>query len=178
MTSAIAQTFVRKKEPWSKFLPKALLVLGIVVGLGFSFMSRYSLRFDPQVIKCIPEYTMYLVDKGSTDIQRGSLYAFNSKDLSPIYSENTRMLKYLIAIPGDEVQITHDETILVNGKKVASGLKHAEEMLGRPISDFVGKATLAENEYWFLGTSDESFDSRYWGSVTRDKIVGRAYGLF
>lgn len=178
MTALIAQIFVRKKEPWAKFLPKALLVLGIVLGLGFSFMSRYTFRFDPQVIRCIPEYTMYLVDKGVTDTQRGKLYAFNSKDLSPIYTENTRMLKYLMAIPGDEVEITPDEKILVNGKEVASGLKHAEEKLGQPISAFVGKTVLGANQYWFLGTSSESFDSRYWGSVTKDKIVGRAYGLF
>jgi conjugal transfer pilin signal peptidase TrbI len=121
---------------------------------------------------------MYLVHKGATQIERGKLYAFKSKDLSPIYAENTQMLKYLMAIPGDQVEITPDERVLVNGEEVAFGLKHAEEKLGQSVSVFVGKAVLGRDEFWFLGTSADSFDSRYWGSVTKDKIVGRAYGLF
>ncbi|MDX7527058.1 S26 family signal peptidase, partial [Enterobacter hormaechei] len=33
-------------------------------------------------------------------------------------------------------------------------------------------------EYWFSGEAATSFDSRYWNSVKREQIVGRAWPLW
>ncbi|MFC1337395.1 MAG: S26 family signal peptidase [gamma proteobacterium symbiont of Clathrolucina costata] len=145
---------------------------------GMAFASRYSIAIDPQVLRCIPEYTIYLIDHHDKNPVKDKLYAFKSKDLSPIYEEGTEMLKYLRAGPGDVVEVRSNDQVFINGKAGVMGLKLAEEKLGQPASNFHGKTTLGEDQYWFLGTSVESFDSRYWGAVKRENIVGRAYPLF
>lgn len=88
------------------------------------------------------------------------------------------MLKYMRGMPGDTVEVRKNDQVFINGEASEHGLLLAGEKLGQPASKFYGKATLKEDEYWFLGTSPRSFDSRYWGAVTRDQIIGRAYPLF
>jgi len=170
--------FLRKKESWRKYFMKAALVLVVILLAGTAFASRYSIVGDPQEVRCIPGYTVYLLDRKNTTPVRGELYAFKSKDLSPIYGKGTEMLKYLRAIPGDVVEVRENNQVFINGKPSVMGLGLAEEKLGQPANNFYGKTTLGENQYWFLGTSPESFDSRYWGAVTGESIVGRAYPLF
>ncbi|MCG7878828.1 MAG: signal peptidase I [Candidatus Thiodiazotropha endolucinida] len=170
--------FIKKKESWTKFSIKATVVLTVMVLAGMAFASRYSIVGDPQEVRCIPDYTVYLVDKKDTELKRGQLYMFLSKDLSPIYEEGTEMLKYLRAVPGDEVEIRDNDQIFINGEASEWGLGLAQEKLGQPSSNFHGKTKLGDDQYWFLGTSPKSFDSRYWGAVKRENIIGRAYPLF
>lgn len=161
----------------SRFIVKALAVVTILYMCGSLFFTRFSIEIDPQVVKCIPRYSVYLVDHSDQEVQRGKLFAFTSKGLSPIYEDGTRMLKYLKGLPGDEVEIS-GEQVSINGDYVTYGLSLAEDKLGLPKSKFQGKKILPVNQYWFLGTSHKSFDSRYWGGVTNDQIIGRAYPLF
>ena len=170
--------FVRKKESWTTFSGKAVVVLGVLVLLGMFIGARYRIVGDPQTIRCIPGYTVYLVDLQDRELVRGKLYMFRSKNLAPIYAEGTKMLKYLRGMPGDFIEVRSNDQVFINGVASEAGLSLAEEKLGRPASSFHGKATLGADDYWFLGTSPLSFDSRYWGAVKRESIVGRAYPIF
>ncbi|MBT3205191.1 MAG: S26 family signal peptidase [Gammaproteobacteria bacterium] len=165
-------------QSWSKFWIKSLIVLGVMILSGSLFATRYRIVGDPQEERCIPAYSVYLVDLKDVDLERGNLYMFKSNDLNPIYEKDTNMLKYLRGLPGDTVEIQANEQVLINGKYTEFGLSLAKEKLGTSKDEFVGSAELADNQYWFLGTSPKSFDSRYWGSVTKEQIVGRAYPLF
>lgn len=176
--SKIGGVFIRKKESWTTFSGKALLVLCVLALLGMFIGGRYRIVGDPQTIRCIPGYTVYLVDIQDRDLVRGNLYLFRSKNLAPIYAQGTKMLKYLRGMPGDIVEVRNNDQVFINGVASEAGLSLAEEKLGRPASYFHGKATLGTDEYWFLGTSPLSFDSRYWGAVKRESIVGRAYPIF
>ena len=170
--------FMRKKESWKYYWLKAITILTVMVVAGIAFTSRYTIVGDPQEVRCIPGYTVYLVDRNDTTPIRDQLYVFHSKDLRPFYEEGTQMLKYLRAIPGDVVEVRDNDQIFINGNASEWGLGLARDKLSKPSSDFHGKTTLAQNQYWFLGTSTESFDSRYWGAVKGESIVGRAYPLF
>lgn len=177
-SSAGINRFIKKKEPWAWFSLKAVVVLAVMVLAGMAFASRYAIMGDPQEERCIPGYTVYLVDKKDTQLERGQLYLFLSKDLSPIYEKGTKMLKYLRAVPGDDVEIRDNDQIFINGKASEWGLPLAEEKLGQPSSNFHGKTKLGDDQYWFMGTSPKSFDSRYWGAVKREDIIGRAIPIF
>lgn len=177
-SSKIGGLLIRKKESWTTFLGKVLLVLCVLALLGMFIGGRYRIVGDPQTIRCIPGYTVYLVDIQDKDLVRGNLYLFRSKNLAPIYAEGTKMLKYLRGMPGDLVEVRDNDQVFINGVASEAGLSLAEEKLGLSARSFHGKATLGKDEYWFLGISPLSFDSRYWGAVKRESIVGRAYPIF
>lgn len=167
-----------QKEPWPKYLLKAGLVLGVMLLFGMYFGSRYRIVGDPQTVRCIPGYTVYLLDLEDKELVRGGLYVFRSKNLEPIYAEGTHLLKYLRGLPGDLIEVRSNDQVFINDKASEAGLSLAQEKLRRPASSFYGKVVLGKDELWFLGTSPLSFDSRYWGAVKRENIVGRAYPIF
>jgi len=168
----------RKKESWFKFSAKTIIVLSIMFLSATAFFTRFTFAADPQSVRCIPNYSFYLVDKYDKEIERDALFAFRSKDLKPIYEKDTKMIKFVRALPGDTVEIDKNNQIHINNMLYATGLMWAQEKLGQPDSYFQGKSTLAENQYWFLGTSEKSFDSRYWGAVSHEEIIGRVYPIF
>ncbi len=87
------------------------------------------------------------------------------------------MVKILTGMPGIKSRST------ISGRSPSMVMSSGEglQLAGKlhlPESHFYGKATLKENNYWFMGKSLFSFDSRYWGTVKNDQIIGRAYPLF
>lgn len=168
---------IKKREPWLVFGAKALVVTGLIVALGAAFISRYRIGIDPQDVKCIPGKTFYLVDLADRELQRGRVYAFKAKGVEPFFRDGTQMVKFLRGMPGDEVEVQTDQTILVNKQQQGWGLSLAMN-LKQPLDSFIGQKTLRDDEFWFMGLSDISFDSRYWGSVSNEQIIGRAYPLF
>lgn len=169
---------VVKKQPWSAYALKAGLILVALMLAGKWFSSRFIIAGDPYKIRCIQEYSIYLIDKRDTTLVRDKLYMFRSKDLSPVYPAGTQILKYLRGMPGDHVEVATNDQILVNDQVVAYGLALAQEKLGKPSASFHGKGELTQDEFWFMGTSPRSFDSRYWGAVKREDVLGRAYPIF
>src|SRR5690606_12633110 len=109
---------------------------------------------------------------------RNGIYVFSSRDLRPYFEKGTRLTKYLVGLPGDTIEIDDNDVIRINGVVVGEGLSLARKYLDRSESEFRGKRTLQDNEYWVMGDSDQSFDSRYWGSIKSEDIIARAYPLF
>ncbi|KGM26747.1 S26 family signal peptidase [Photorhabdus sp. RM96S] len=169
--------YLVKKESWKRFGVKAGVTLLILWTAGAAFASRYRIGIDPQQEKCLPGYTFFLIDLKDQSLEKGAVYAFSAKNMEPFYKDGTRMVKILTGMPGDKVEINDKWKITVNGDVVGEGLQLAGK-LHLPESHFYGKATLKEDNYWFMGKSPFSFDSRYWGTVKNDQIIGRAYPLF
>lgn len=170
-------SLIRRHESWRRFALKALLTLAILWLAGSAFASRYRIGFDPQEVKCLPGYSVYLIDLKDRELQRDAVYAFSARGLDPLFKDGTQMVKILRGLPGDTVEVTEQHRVLVNGSLVGEGLYLAER-LKVPESRFYGRATLGEDNYWFMGTSPLSFDSRYWGTVKHEQVIGRAYPLF
>lgn len=176
MTFSLKRFFV-KKESWRRFGLKAGVTLLILWGAGVAFADRYRIGIDPQQEKCLPGYTFFLIDLKDKSLKKGAIYAFSAKNMEPFYKNGTRMVKILTGMPGDMVQIDDKWKITVNGDVVGEGLQLARN-LNLPESHFYGSSTLKDGNYWFMGKSHFSFDSRYWGTVKDDQIIGRAYPLF
>lgn len=167
--------FIVRKQPYKKlFLKMGLITAGLFIG-GALFVSRFTFGYDGQLYKCIPGYSVYLIDKKSKTLKKGKTYAIAAKGTEPLIKEGTVLVKYLRGVPGDEVEIREDTRIYVNGEMAGGGLRYAEK-LGAEESDFFGKATI--KGLWFMGTSIYSFDSRYWGTAQEEQVIGRAYPVF
>lgn len=166
---------LRDRLIWAAKTAAAVAALCLI---GWQFGQRYEIRYDPQVMSCI-DAEILLIDTKDKSPRVGEVFAYRSKNAMPVYADGTHMAKYIAAGPGDRVEITEDLRILVNGKQWAQGLPHLSGMSIEEIrSKFCGVRTLGEDEYWMLGTSPRSFDSRYWGSISSAQLLGRAYTIF
>ena len=127
-----------------------------------------------------------------TQIHRGDVVVFHY----PVRPEQ-HFVKRVIGVPGDRIRITGNR-VLVNGTTLSEPYalyKSADEDGYRhnfPNADFVapgveahwwlqmralvqdGELVVPSGQYFTLGDNrDESLDSRYWGFVPRENIIGR-----
>lgn len=86
-----------------------------------------------------------------------------------------RIVKRVMAAEGDRVLIKGTE-LWINGKH-ADRLWLAKSLPGKTVGDFDRDMTLKQGEFFLMGTTKESFDSRYWGAVQREAIIGYATPL-
>ena len=90
--------------------------------------------------------------------------------------EGDRIVKKIAAIAGDSVKVAGTE-LWINGKH-AERLWLAKSIPGKAPGDFDAEFTLQEGQLFLMGTTKESFDSRYWGAVNRESFLGYAIPLF
>jgi len=142
----------------------------------------------------VPFTTWHIVQWNNP--QRGDIVVFYSPH------DGKRLVKRVIGLPGDTLELRQDSLIL-NGQPVeyrpiaeevlrdvtpverASHIYAAEQLPGqthavaawpaaRAMRDF-GPLRVPEGHYFMMGDNrDNSFDSRYYGPVERQRIVGRA----
>lgn len=142
-------------------------------------------------------FTTIRVTRGE-DPQRGDIVIFPSPE------DGTTLVKRVIGLPGDIVELRNEE-LLINGvaTRYAPAAADAddelpaatrgqerhyftEEVAGRPHAIMLmparptlrsfGPVAVPDGQYLMLGDSrDNSKDSRFFGFVPRDSIVGRAH---
>ena len=77
----------------------------------------------------------------------------------------------VVAAPGDRLRVV-DGRAIVNGRPL--GEPYAQECAGGESCTFRGAITIPRDHYFMLGDNrGASDDSRFWGPVPRDQIVGR-----
>jgi signal peptidase I len=142
----------------------------------------------------VPFTTLHLAEWSAP--HRGDIVVFYSP------KNGTRLVKRTVGLPGDTVELRHEQ-LIINGEAVAYK-PIAEELLrdvtatDRAISDYAseqlpgrphlvadipavramrnfGPYRVPDGCYFMMGDNrDDSFDSRYFGAVKRNRIVGRA----
>jgi len=129
--------------------------------------------------------------------QRGDIVVFKY----PI-DPNIDFIKRIVALPGEEVEVRNNQ-VFINGKPLPlievgrgeengvrkviyeevmpEGIKHKVQFYEDfPFSkrDF-GPVVVPPNHYFVMGDNrDNSEDSRYWGFLPRENIVGKAFVIY
>jgi signal peptidase I len=117
------------------------------------------------------------------DVHRGDIIVFRYP-LDP----DTDFVKRVIGLPGDIVTI-HDKVVSINGKPLVEPyVVHVDPQiypdqpaLPEPYRsrDQFGPVTVPPGQYFAMGDNrDLSSDSRYWGTVPRSLIKGRAFMVY
>jgi signal peptidase I len=117
------------------------------------------------------------------DIKRGDIIVFRY----PLNPE-TDYVKRVIGMPGDTVEV-HDKVVAINGKPMDEPyVIHVDPRIipSRPslpeyggVRDQFGPYVVPDGQYFAMGDNrDRSSDSRYWGTVPRSMIKGRAFMVY
>jgi conjugal transfer pilin signal peptidase TrbI len=162
---------------WGNGLARSLLASALcAVAIGVPAL-RYRVVGDAIVGEhCLP-FRLYLVDLEDHAVGRGDYVVFRSRGTEPFYADGTRMLKRIVGVAGDRV-LVNSQGVFVNGVFVGT-LLHAERggrlwKLGQGVEHFVRDESVPAGLWWVMGTHPRSFDSRYWGYIATDQIMGRA----
>jgi signal peptidase I len=80
------------------------------------------------------------------------------------------LVKRVIGLPGDHLT-SKGNTIYINGKALKQSWSHVE-----PLQTPIGNVTVPKNSYFVMGDNEpNSCDSRFWGSVPRRDLIGKAF---
>ncbi|MEB2346061.1 MAG: conjugative transfer signal peptidase TraF [Deltaproteobacteria bacterium] len=88
------------------------------------------------------------------------------------------VLKQVVALPGDEVEVQQN-FFAVNGRMLDRSELREVDSLGRPLAHVpLGHRKVPDGEAWVLGIHrDRSWDSRYFGPIPIESIVVRVEPL-
>lgn len=103
------------------------------------------------------------------DAVRGDILVFKSEEL-----DNKRLVKRLIGLPGDTVEVTSNSEVYVNNEKIDE--PYAVKWEGEAKTFEV-----PEDSYFFLGDNRPiSYDARYWENpyINENKIIGKVIFRF
>ena len=130
---------------------------------------------------CLP-YRVFLIDTYHKHPARDDYLAFRADErLAPYFKAGATMIKAVRGLPGDRVQI--GDRIAVNGNTLATplpglGVTPLAFTLGRQPIAFQRDEPVPADSYFVMGTTADSYDSRYWGYVRQSQVLGRAYPLW
>ena len=106
----------------------------------------------------------------STDLLVSNLNIWNLITQNEVNDQSTVYIKRIIGTPGDQINIESNGSIFVNDIELE--IQNVNNTNNGDIFDI----KLSENEYFLVGDNREnSFDSRMFGPISRDRIIGKAY---
>ena len=103
------------------------------------------------------------------DVERGDILVFRSDEL-----EEKRLVKRLIGLPGETVEVKKDGSVYINGEKLDEPYITNAEGISKIFN-------VPENHYLFFGDNRPlSFDARYWERpyIEESKIIGNVIFRF
>lgn len=145
------------------------------------FAEHYRIVYDSiKGANCLP-YSVFLVDLRDRATDRGEYVAFVSKQMEPFYANGTIAVKLVAGVPGDRVTV-NETGVSINGRHLGTllHLKDGERLwrMGRRVADVARDERIPDGHLWMMGTNARSYDSRYWGYIENEQVIGRAIPLW
>lgn len=177
-----------------------LSILAAFIALSFQLISdRYGFYVVREDHMCLPYKYLY-VKKGVMPENYGELISFKSSGIQN-FADGVTFTKVLTGLPGDRIkrQIFSEEErrkhtlhFEKNGEPVTlrlQGRVHLYRKGGRgPVTydviekDSLGRSlpmveemVIPEGNYFVAGKEDRTFDSRYWGLINEEQVIGQAF---
>jgi signal peptidase I len=110
------------------------------------------------------------------DVNRGDLVVFERPEGESDPSVKD-LIKRVVGLPGDQLVIK-DNAVYINGDRLDEGYLPDGTVTKQGRLDCVDESpcVIPDDSVWVMGDNREhSFDSRYFGPIEQDTIVGRAF---
>lgn len=105
----------------------------------------------------------------STELLISNLKIWNLITQNEVNDQATVYIKRIVGTPGDQIKIESNGSIFVNNIELE--IKNVNTNNGDKF-----EIKLSDNEYFLIGDNrDNSFDSRMFGPISSDRIIGKAY---
>jgi len=178
----------KKKSAWREWIESILIALLLAMVIRTFIVQAFKIP-SGSMRPTLLEGDLILVNKfiygakipftdkrlpAFQELKRGEVIVF-------IYPEDPKkdFIKRLVGLPGDEVEIKK-YTIYVNGQPLLDPVFNQRYYYNG--GDFAAegqKITVPKGHYFVLGdNSASSKDSRYWGFVPQENILGRAFLIY
>ena len=150
----------------------ALVLLGALVLFYRSFLFS---RVQGNSMEPTYRNSDFLLCTRVSSADRFDIVCFRARENQLGDRETHTSLRRVIGLPGETVTILEDGTVAVNGQALEEPYLDEDGPAATYLPEGQNSLTLGENEYYVLGDFRKgSLDSRFYGAVTEDAILGRA----
>lgn len=119
----------------------------------------------------------------STKLSNSPIAVFSR--LSGIFCKDIAYIKRVIGLPGEKFEIKHDDNsneyrVYINDKPLNEPYISSKEDWTQCLdSMYCGPFVIPDNNYFMMGDNrNNSQDSRFWGFLNRNRVIGRANFMF
>ncbi|MFQ5454497.1 MAG: signal peptidase I [Candidatus Zixiibacteriota bacterium] len=170
-----------QKPVWREYLETAIIALVAAIILRIFVVSAYRVS-SSSMEDSLFEGDYIFVNKLAYDYgsspEVGDIIVFRYPN-----NPNKEFIKRVVAQPGETVQVA-DKVLYIN-EEVAQIPLHSKHIDKRIIPgdlsfrDNFGPYLVIQDEYFVMGDNrDDSRDSRFWGTVPRENIIGKAVFVY
>lgn len=161
----------------SIFIKQLVLTATIVVTSFFYFADRYHIAVDTQDKPCLNQ-RYFFIDTWAqpSEFDQGELMAYRFHLESALIPHNRVILKRVVGLP--QHSVTFDAYHGESDNKRFRGDVSDEMARLNVVLPANAKINLGENDFFLMGTTKWSYDSRFWGKATANNVVGKGYALF
>lgn len=160
----------------ARFLIHSSLIVCAMVVLGSLFMSRYAIGMDIQKGHRSIPHRLVLIDKADQTIERDGYVAFKAARMISPFRDGMTVVKVASGMPGDTIKLS-EKGLVINGVFRGIPLPSMTSKEGETIYLQPFDGVVPEGHIFATGTDPRSYDSRYWGFVEPERIIGDAVGI-
>jgi len=162
----------KKENPFVEIIRFSLIAILIVVPIRM-FIAQPFIVSGASMDETFHNGEYIIVDQVSYRLnspERGDVVIFRyPRDPSKFF------IKRIIAVPGDTITIV-DSTVSITNEKTPTGFLLDEPYIKSMRPSAYMTEELGDREYFVMGDNrDESSDSRVWGVLQEERIIGRAF---
>jgi signal peptidase I len=161
----------RRLLEWIVIVVVALAVSWLV--RGYAFQTFYIP--SGSMLPTLQPGDRIVVNKISVElgsVHTGDIVVFKAPALvaTKCGANDSDLIKRVIGVPGDLLS-TRGNTIFVNGRALVENWPHSE-----PLGPAITPLRIPANSYFVMGDNhSNSCDSRYWGLLPRQNVLGKAF---
>ncbi len=164
----------RRKRSGVAVVLEWVIIIAMALGVALLVRATVVQTFfipTPSMVPTLKVDDRLLVDKltlHTRDVRRGDIVVF---ERPAAFTDTTikDLIKRVVGLPGETIE-GREGAVWVNGKR----LSEPYLVKGVTTSDFAPVRVAVDNYFVMGDNRPESFDSRFWGTVEREKIIGRA----
>lgn len=146
------------------------IALAVVLTLFFrTFIAEARWVPSGSMIPTLKVGDRLMVEKVSNEVNRGDIIVFSPVEGSGLKDD---LVKRVIGLPGETIEIK-------DGRVYIDGTPLEEDYLNEGMNSDFKPTRVPPDSYFVMGDNrNSSFDSRYWGAVPKENIIGKALFLY